>query len=93
MTAPLAPLLTNARAEREWAWILRQVGQERAQEALTQLGNRKPYPLNAARVLGLKLPSHLATDPTPEKANSPGPSKETLQRLAAIKERLHKTMK
>jgi len=81
------PLLTNARAHREWDWIVRQVGLERALEALQHLGYRKPYPLNAARRLGLQIPAVLAKEPeTPQKAQ-PIPS-EVQQRLEALAKRL-----
>ena len=81
------PLLTNARAAREWQWIISQVGERRALAALEQLGNRKPYPLNVARILGLKLPSALAIEQTPP-AQACGPSPETKVRLKAIQRRL-----
>lgn len=81
------PLLNNARAHREWDWIVRQVGQERALEALQHLGNRKPYPLNVARRLGLQIPAVLAKEPeTPQKAQ-PIPS-EVQQRLDALAQKL-----
>lgn len=84
------PLLTNARAEREWQWILRQVGPERAIAALEQLGNRKPYPVNVARLLGLELPSALTNDATPQ-PQSCAPSPEVQQRLKALQRRLSTT--
>lgn len=80
-------LLTNSRAHREWAWIVSQVGLERATAALQQLGNRKPYPLNIARVLGLKLPTALAVDKAPS-AQICGPSPEIKRHLDALKRRL-----
>lgn len=58
------PLLTNERAHREWDWIVAQVGQESAQNAIQALsGAQRPYPLNIARKLGLKLPEQLAEPP------------------------------
>ena len=57
------PLLTNDRGQREWAWIVGQVGEAAALAALERLGNRKPYPLNVARALGLSLPADLAEPP------------------------------
>lgn len=60
------PLLTNERAKKEWAWILERVGPQAAQEALETLqGAQRPYPLNVARKLGLKLPEHLSEPPAP----------------------------
>ena len=61
MTTP--PLLTNDRAAREWAWIVAQVGESAALTALGRLGNRRPYPLNVARILRLELPADLADAP------------------------------
>lgn len=52
----LAPLITNQRGKREWEWLVRQVGEERALAAIAALGGRRPYPLNVARVLGLEIP-------------------------------------
>lgn len=52
----LAPLITNQRGKREWEWVVRQVGEERALAAIAALGGRRPYPLNVARVLGLEIP-------------------------------------
>lgn len=57
------PLLTNERGQREWAWIVGQVGEAAALSALERLGTRRPYPLNVARVLGLTLPDDLAETP------------------------------
>ncbi|MCX7689110.1 MAG: cryptic plasmid protein A [Fimbriimonadales bacterium] len=60
----MEPLITNERAQREWAWICAHVGETTAREAIAKLpGARKPYPLNVARVLGLSLPRELAKDP------------------------------
>lgn len=58
-------LLTNERAEREWAYIIERVGIEAAQNALESLtGQQRPYPVNIARKLGLKLPTHVS-EPLP----------------------------
>ncbi|MCX7689055.1 MAG: hypothetical protein N2045_13915 [Fimbriimonadales bacterium] len=60
----MEPLLTNDRARREWDYIVQRVGEAAAREAIKKLpGNRRPYPLNIARVLGIKLPQELATAP------------------------------
>lgn len=81
------PLITNARARREWQWIVSQVGIERATAALERLGNRKPYPLNIARLLGLKLPDALANEPALPQQTS-GPPQEVQKRLNALRQRL-----
>lgn len=57
------PLITNSRGQREWDWIVGQIGQAAALAAICKLGNRKPFPLNVARVLGLNLPAELAEEP------------------------------
>lgn len=66
------PLLTNDRARREWAWIVAKVGAEAAKASLETLGSQRPYPLNVARRLKLKLPSSLAEAPpaSPEVAKA-----------------------
>lgn len=51
------PELTNLRAEREWKWLCQRVGEARARAAIARIpGNRRPFPLNIARVLGVDLP-------------------------------------
>lgn len=51
------PELTNTRAEREWKWLCQRVGEDIAKAAIANLaGNRRAYPLNIARVLGIELP-------------------------------------
>ena len=64
-----------------------QVGQERALEALQHLGYRKPYPLNAARRLGLQIPAVLAREPEAPQKPPPIPF-EVQQRLEALAKRL-----
>lgn len=59
----MEPLITNPRAQREWDYIVRHVGDAEARAAMARLGNRRPYPLNIARVLGIKLPPDLAQEP------------------------------
>lgn len=72
------PLLTNNRAQREWAWIVAQVGEQAAREAIARIpGRRKPYPLNIARVLGLRLPQELAVTPREE-------ARQRLQQIRAM---------
>ena len=51
------PELTNDRARREWQWLCREVGETVARATIAALpGNRRPYPLNVARALGVALP-------------------------------------
>ena len=51
------PKLTNPRAEREWRWLCQHVGEARARAAIANLpGNRRAFPLNIARALGIELP-------------------------------------
>lgn len=68
------PLLNNDRDRRTWAWIIDQVGEDRAL-AVDLAGNRKPYPSNIAKALGLQLPETLKCT-----SRTAG-----LQRLAAMK--------
>lgn len=79
----MQPLLTNDRSKREWQYIVERVGEKRALEAISRLpGNRRPYPLNIARVLNIKLPAHLADDqPAP-------PPPEIKARLAELRSSL-----
>lgn len=75
------PLLTNDRAKREWEWIVRQVGEATAVAAMNALNRQKPYPLNIARKLKLKLPANLAEDP-------PASAATAKAHIAALRERL-----
>jgi hypothetical protein len=53
----MEPELTNDRARREWQWLCREVGETVARATIAALpGNRRPYPLNVARALGVALP-------------------------------------
>lgn len=52
----MKPLLTNERGQREWLWLQKRVPESALKKAFEQLGNKKPYPLNLARLLGLELP-------------------------------------
>jgi len=70
----MQPLITNDRDRRTWAWIVQQVGEDRAL-AVELAGDRKPYPSNIAKALGLELPESLKC--TPRTAG--------LQRLAEMK--------
>lgn len=51
-------LLTNDLACKQLAWLLQQHGQDSLRQAIAGLvGRRRPYPLNIAHVLGVRLPS------------------------------------
>ena len=80
----MEPLLTNDRAVREWAWLCQRVGEGAARAAIARLpGQRKPFPLNIARVLGLRLPPPEQLPPVPAPAVPPSP--EVLQRLRELR--------
>lgn len=51
--------LSNPRAEREFDFLVKEVGEEKILAARAFLGARKAFPLNLARILGIKLPEHL----------------------------------
>lgn len=56
---------TNARAERQLAWLRRTVGDDAIRDAVVRLpGAQRRWPLNVARVLGVRLPPHLDVDPS-----------------------------
>lgn len=59
------PLLTNDRGRREWLWLCQRVGEDRARAALDAAlaRGRKPFPLNAARELGLSFPPESVLPP------------------------------
>ena len=79
----MEPLLTNDRARREWAWLCQRVGESAARAAIARLpGQRKPFPLNIARVLGLRLPPPEQLPPVPE---PPLPPDEVRRRIAELK--------
>lgn len=64
MATQMEPLITNERAKREWDYIVTKVGEERARAAIAQIpGNRRPYPLNIARVLGIRFPESVTNPP------------------------------
>ncbi len=58
--------LSNKRAEREFDFLLQTVGKEKIINAKVLLGSRKAFPLNLARILGIKLPAELANIPAHE---------------------------
>lgn len=50
-------LITNERAELEWAYLLERYDEARLLEVIEFLpGNRKPFPFNVAKQLGVILP-------------------------------------
>lgn len=53
----MEPIL-NDRGRREWAWLCKRVGEDRARRALDAAvaRGRRPFPLNAAREIGIDLP-------------------------------------
>ena len=47
----------NRTRTHEWQWLCRKVGETAARATIAALpGNRRPYPLNVARALGVALP-------------------------------------
>lgn len=55
------PRLVSDRDHRVWAWICQQVGEDTALAACGRLaGDRRPYPSNLAKQLGLRVPKQLA---------------------------------
>lgn len=58
--------LSNRRAEREFDFLVQTVGKEKIIGARALLGARKAFPLNLARILGVKLPAGLAKMPAHE---------------------------
>ena len=55
---------TNGRAERQLVWLRRTVGDDAIRDAVARLpGAQRPWPFNVARVLGVRIPSHLDLDP------------------------------
>jgi len=59
-------LITNPRAKREFDFLVQEVGEEKIIDARPLLGARKAFPLNLARVFGVKLPEHLQYLPRDE---------------------------
>lgn len=80
----MEPLLNNDRARREWHWLCQRVGESAARHAISKLpGQRKPFPLNIARVLGLRLPPPEQLPPPP--APQTPPPAEVLKRLRELR--------
>lgn len=79
----MKPEITNVRGEREWLWICAQVGEDRARQALEQLGNRRPFPVNVARVLGLVLPEERLLPQTAAQLESIAQSRAKLREMVS----------
>jgi len=58
--------ITNPRAKREFDYLIREVGEEKIIDARALLSARKAFPLNLARILGVKLPDGVAVMPVDE---------------------------
>ena len=57
----LGAIVTNDRDRRTLAWLRAQAGDAAIRDTIAQLpGQRRPYPSNIARALGLVLPACLA---------------------------------
>lgn len=61
------PDLTSDLSARQWRWLCDAVSEPVALRALAAASGkgRRPYPLNAAREMGLKLPLEAALPPLP----------------------------
>ena len=75
----LEPDLTNERAGKEWKWLCARVGEDRARAAIAKIpGERKAFPLNIARVLGLDLPQE---DQLPALGRDPAVARAALHEM------------
>lgn len=63
MDTAMEPLISNDRDRRAWEWIVSQVGADRAL-AVELAGDRKPYPSNVAKALGLTIPESVSLPPS-----------------------------
>jgi len=63
----MQPDLTSDLSARQWRWLCDRVGEPAAAAALAAAvaRGRKPYPLNAAKELGITLPPAAALPPVP----------------------------
>jgi hypothetical protein len=58
-------LVLNARDERAIAWLIEQAGFDAVRKACGKIdGNRKRYPSNLAKALGLKIPESVVLTPS-----------------------------
>ena len=59
--------MLNTRDERAIAWLIDQAGFEAVQQACQEIpGNRKLYPTNLAKILGLSIPQSVVDTPASE---------------------------
>jgi hypothetical protein len=65
MSLLLKPEITNELGQKQWNYVVTQVGLEAAFAALEQLSttNKKLFPFNVARLLKVELPQQLLTNP------------------------------
>lgn len=64
---PVGVIVLNARDERAIAWLIDQVGFDAVQQACGKMaGNRRFYPTNLAKVLGLSIPQSVILTPSSE---------------------------
>ena len=87
ISQPMLIELTSELSSRQWRWICEEVGEERAKKALSELNGRKPWPLNVANVLKLRLP-HEKLLPFVSLAKPSGLDPRT--RLTELREKLQK---
>ncbi len=68
----MRPDLRSDRARREWAWLVARVGEERALAAVEAAvaRGRRPFVVNAAGELGLRVPPLEELPPLPEQAKA-----------------------
>lgn len=61
---PEGVLVLNARDERAISWLIDQAGLDAVQQACGRIaGNRKLYPSNLAKILGLSIPQSVINTP------------------------------
>ena len=64
---PEGVIVLDARDERAIAWLIDQVGFDAVQQACAKMaGNRRFYPTNLAKVLGLSIPQSVILTPSSE---------------------------
>lgn len=75
-------IVTSDRDRRAVEWLKGQVGPDAVADAVDKLaGNRRPYPSNVAKVLGLSLPPVDQSQEGPPGARKGPPSPEVRRRL------------
>lgn len=70
MTLLLKPEITNELAQKQWNYIVNEVGLDKAFNALERLieQNKRLFPFNVARLLKVSLPQALLTKPKKNKS-------------------------